>query len=109
MRLNVPQVTPLQLRDELMGDNPPVLVDVREEEELEISHLPYAYHIPLGDLPDRYDEMDPEEDLVIYCRSGSRSATATAYLLAQGYKRVRNLSTGVNGWADDVDPAMRKY
>jgi sulfur-carrier protein adenylyltransferase/sulfurtransferase len=109
MRQNVPEVSPRELRDLLMSDQPPVLVDVREEEELEISHLPFAHHIPLGELPDRYEELDPEDDLVIYCRSGVRSANATAFLRYQGYKRVRNLSTGINGWADDVDPAVEKY
>ena len=109
MRPNVPEVSPLELRALLMSDSPPVLVDCREEEELEISELPYAHHIPLGELPDRYDELDPNDDLVIYCRSGARSANATAFLKAQGYQRVRNLSTGINGWSDDVDPSIEKY
>jgi len=109
MRQNVPQITPSELRDELQGDNPPVLVDVREDEELEISHLPFAHHIPMAELLDRLDELNPEDDLVIYCRSGHRSNHAAAFLLANGFKRVRNLATGINGWAADVAPSLARY
>lgn len=102
-------VSPVELNVELGSDFPPTLVDVREEEELSISKLPNAHHIPLRTLLDRVGELDPEDDLVIYCRSGARSASAVAFLAKRGFKRVRNLETGINGWARTVDPSMSVY
>ena len=86
-----------------------MLLDVREDEELEISRLPHAHHIPLGELPLRVSELKPEDDLVTYCHAGVRSNHAAAYLLARGFTRVRNLAGGIDRWARDVDPSMPRY
>lgn len=107
--MQIPEITPRQLKAELESSSPPTLVDVREPEELEIARLDPHVLIPMGELPTRLPELDPEDDLVIVCRSGSRSARVTAYLLHQGFQRVRNLAGGVLGWSRDVDPSMRKY
>lgn len=105
----IPEVTPVELAAELKGPRPPKLLDVREADELLISRLDVDYHIPMGELPFRLAELDPNEDLVVVCRSGSRSAHVTAYLLAQGFAHVRNLTTGLNGWSSSVDPSMARY
>lgn len=107
--MSVPEVSPTELAAELAGPNPPVLVDVREADELQISALKHTHHIPIGEIPERLDELDPEADLVIVCRSGARSAKVTQYLLENGFKKVRNLVGGVNLWAELIDPTMRKY
>lgn len=107
--MQVPEVTPEELQLELESANPPALLDVREDDELETSKLPFTYHIPLGSLLDRIDELDPEENLVVYCRSGGRSGQAAGYLQQNGFKKVRNLATGINGWAATVDPTMKRY
>lgn len=72
-----------------------VLVDVREPFEVAEFALPYQHHIPVGQLQDRAGELDRSADLIIYCRSGQRSANATRFLLASGFERVRNLRGGV--------------
>ena len=105
----IPSITPTELNAELQGSNPPTIVDVREAYELEISALPNAVHIPLGQLPGRLDELDREADLVILCRVGGRSAQATNYLIQNGFTKVRNMTSGINGWAKTVDPTMREY
>lgn len=102
-------VTPRELAAELTEDAKPTLVDVRETHELAVSALAYDHHIPLGEIADRMGELDAEADLVIYCRSGGRSAQAAALLAEAGFPRVRNLVTGINGWARDVDPEMPTY
>lgn len=104
-----PEITPLELRDELSTDSPPTLIDVREAFERDISVLQPDVHIPIGQFAARFSELDPDADLVIYCRTGNRSAHVTAFLVRSGFKRVRNLSTGINGWARDVDPSMPQY
>ncbi len=105
----VPALTPLELKTELEGGSKIVLVDVREADELEISALPGIVHIPLGEIETRYEEIPRDQDVVIVCRSGSRSGKITEFLLGQGYTRVRNLATGMNGYATTVDPRMETY
>jgi len=105
----VPEVFPAELKEALDGPARPVLVDVREPEEVEISTLAYDHLIPMGELDRALAELDPESDIVIYCRSGYRSAFATEFLLKHGFKRVRNLATGINGWAQTVDPSLKIY
>ena len=107
--MSVLTVTPQELHAELESTKPPKLLDVREASELAICKLPNDYHIPLGMLLDRVDELDPSDDLVVYCRSGARSANATAFLAQRGFKRVRNLETGIIGWARTVDPSIPIY
>ncbi|MCL7990800.1 MAG: rhodanese-like domain-containing protein [marine benthic group bacterium] len=87
------------------------MVDVREAHEWEISNLGFAGAklIPLGQLFDRLDEIEPKEDAVIYCRSGSRSAMAVKYLQAHGFDRSVNLRGGINDWAARIDPDMPRY
>lgn len=105
----VPQVTPQALAHELTSVDRPKLLDVREDFELAISRLPHDYHIPMREVPARLSELNPDEDLVVVCRIGSRSDQVTQYLLARGFRRVRNLATGINGWAQTVDPSMQIY
>jgi rhodanese-related sulfurtransferase len=74
------------------------LVDVREPEEWQAGHAPTAVHLPMMELPARIDEIPAEGDVVIACRSGSRSAQVVAYLVSSGWTNVRNLADGMVGW-----------
>lgn len=108
---NVPEITPTELKARLDAGDPPVLVDVREPREAAIADLPEVgqHRIPTGSFLSRIEELDPDDEIVVYCRSGSRSAWATAVLMQHGFEHVRNLSTGVLGWRSDVDPSLRAY
>lgn len=105
----IPEISPTELARELATDNPPRLLDVREGYELDVSRIDSVVHIPLGELPQRMDELDKDANWVIVCRSGARSGRATAFLLGQGFRSVRNLSRGMNGWSSDVDPTQPQY
>jgi sulfur-carrier protein adenylyltransferase/sulfurtransferase len=105
----VPEVTPEELRVELSGPEPPLLVDVREPEELEISHLDGALAIPKGELPERIDELTRARSVVLFCRSGSRSSDATKTLMELGFQNVRSLRGGINAWAQKIDPSLPTY
>jgi sulfur-carrier protein adenylyltransferase/sulfurtransferase len=85
------------------------LLDVREPHELEISALPNAVNIPLGQLAGRLTELDSADDMVLFCKSGSRSARALELLASAGFKKVKNLKGGINAWARDVDPGLPVY
>ena len=103
--------TPAELKQRLDSGEDIVLIDVREPYEWAIANLePHgARLLPLGDLPDRLDEIDRERTTVLYCRSGARSGTAMQHMRANGFERVFNLKGGINAWAQDVDPSMTPY
>ncbi len=103
------EILPIELQDELASDNPPIILDVREPDELLTSALPGAINIPMGEVEARLDELDPAANYVVLCRSGSRSGKITLMLKRKGFKQVRNVATGINGWAQTVDPQMRQY
>ena len=85
------------------------LVDVREPHELEISRIPNATNIPLGQLAARLSELDSAEDMVLFCKSGARSTRALELLTSAGFKKVKNLKGGINAWAREVDTSLPIY
>ncbi len=103
------EVTPRELNAELKAGQPILLLDVREPHEYDICKLEDSTLIPLGQLETRMGELDREANVVVYCRSGGRSAQAAKLLEASGFRRVRNLVGGTLAWADQVDPHMPKY
>ena len=107
--LGVPEVSPEELRAELAAPDPPLLVDVREPEELEISKIEGALLIPKGEIPERVDELTRARSVVLFCRSGGRSADAAKTLLDLGFQNVRSLRGGINAWAESVDPSLPTY
>lgn len=92
-----------------LQDNDLRLLDVREPHELEISALPGALNIPLGTLAARLSELDSAEEMVVFCKSGTRSARALELLASAGFKKVKNLQGGINAWAREVDPSLPIY
>ena len=85
------------------------VVDVREPNEFQINRIPGSQLIPLGEIPRRYAELDPEAEIVVHCKMGGRSAKAADYLRSVGFKRVLNLKGGILDWVDKVDPSQPKY
>jgi adenylyltransferase/sulfurtransferase len=85
------------------------LLDVREPHELEISALPEATNIPLGQLAARLSELDSADEMVVFCKGGTRSARALELLASAGFKKVKNLKGGINAWAREVDKSLPVY
>ncbi|HTT01610.1 MAG TPA: rhodanese-like domain-containing protein [Steroidobacteraceae bacterium] len=104
----VHEISPLDLQARLAGENPPLVLDVREGWERAIAALSGTLDIPMGELAARLGEVPRERDVVVMCRSGGRSLRVAAYLDAQGY-RVANLTGGILAWGQDVDPTLEPY
>ena len=85
------------------------LIDVREPHEVEISSIPGEELIPLGQLAARLPELDSAQELVVFCKTGSRSSRALELLVSAGFKRVKNLKGGINAWAREVDTRLPVY
>jgi len=103
------QITPSQLAHELLQEHALTLIDVREPHEWQICHLQEARLLPGGTLAKHFYELDRTADIVVYCRSGARSAKAAQTLKDAGFQRVRNLEGGILRWAQEVDPLMPTY
>ncbi len=103
------EITAVELKQRLDRGDKLAILDVREPNEYQINRIPDSQLIPLGEVPRRYAELDPDQELVVYCKMGGRSAKAADYLRSVGFKRVLNLRGGVLEWVDKVDPSQPKY
>ena len=97
------------LKQEIDAGRNLFLLDVREPRECALGMLPGAVSIPLGELPNRSNEIPRDRDIVCYCRSGGRSARAVQILEQHGIGRIRNLAGGTLAWSDQIDPNLPTY
>jgi len=103
-------ITPMELKARMDRGEKFRLVDVRENEEWALVRLPQAELIPLSQFQQRATaELSPDDHLILYCHHGMRSGRAQGYLKAQGYSNVLNLTGGIDAWAIQVDPSMKRY
>lgn len=105
---SVPEISVHQYQTLRDGGSPPFLLDVRQPEEYEQANLDGAL-IPLGELAERIDEIEShrdDEQIVVHCRSGARSAKAVEMLHAHGFTNAVNLQGGILGWAKEIDPSL---
>jgi len=98
-----------ELKRKIDNDDSFVIVDVREPFEHDIAQIEGSKLIPLGELPARLDELGREEEIVLVCKSGARSAQAVELLRAAGFARPCNLAGGIDAWAYEIEPAMQRY
>ena len=89
--------------------SPPMLLDVREAWELDIAAILGATHIPMGDIPSRLQELDPDQPTVVLCHHGARSLNVTIWLRQQGLEQVQSLAGGIDQWSRSIDPAIPRY
>ena len=85
------------------------LLDVREPNEYQIGKIPGSTLIPLGEVPQRVEEIPRDKEIIVHCKMGGRSAKAAAFLRQQGYTNVKNLKGGILDWSDKIDPSVPKY
>ena len=107
--MDVPSISPAELKAKLDRKEKFVLVDVREPYEYEICSIPGSKLIPLGELPARLSELDSADDIVLHCKVGGRSAKALRVLQEAGFRKLKNLKGGIAGWSEEVDPSVPKY
>jgi sulfur-carrier protein adenylyltransferase/sulfurtransferase len=106
--LQVPEITPRDLKEKLDRDEDIFILDVREPHEYQISNL-RGHLIPLGELPRRVHELDSAREIVVHCRTGKRSAQAVDFLRQAGFRKVYNLHGGILSWSTQVDPNVARY
>ena len=86
------------------------LIDVRQPEEYAVAKIEGAKLIPLGELMNRINELNPTREIVIHCKTGVRSARAVEFLIQRGFTgSLKNLKGGITAWSNEVDPTVPKY
>jgi sulfur-carrier protein adenylyltransferase/sulfurtransferase len=103
------EIDPTEFKRRLDSADAVRLIDVREPWEVAIAGLAQAVNIPLNELPQRLQELDPNADIVVMCKSGGRSRRAAAFLVSRGFGRVANLTGGIDAWTRDIDPTLQTY
>jgi adenylyltransferase/sulfurtransferase len=102
-------ITASQLEEKLKSGEGIRLIDVREPHEQEISNIEGSELIPMGEVASRMSELDTADEIVLYCKSGTRSTRALEILASAGFRKVKNLKGGINAWARDVEEDMPIY
>ena len=107
--MGVPAITVQELKEKMDKGDALVLVDVREPHEIAISQLPGSVKIPLGTLSSNVNKLSTADDIVVHCRTGVRSARAVQFLMSAGFRKVWNLTGGIDRWAVEIDPTVPRY
>ena len=85
------------------------LLDIREEEELAISSIDGAVHIPMNTLPENLDQLTKDHPIVVMCHVGGRSAQVCDWLNSNGFENAVNLGGGISAWSAEIDPSVPTY
>ena len=101
--MSVPEITAKELKRRLDAGETITVLDVREPHEYQAGHIS-ELHIPMGEIPARMHELDPSQELVVYCRSGNRSGRVVEFLQSSGFDRVWNLKGGITAWVQEMGP-----
>ncbi len=90
-----------------------MVLDVREPAELMIASIKAdgfeLITIPMGVIPPRLSELDPEQPIACLCHHGGRSMQVAAFLKARGFVNVANIAGGINAWSTEIDPTIARY
>ena len=107
--MSIVQLTPQQVQDGLQKQPAPLLLDVREEDEVRLCALPGSLHIPMNLIPLRHNELPDDIPIIVYCHHGIRSLNVARYLAHVGFENVANLQGGIDAWARQIDPSLSRY
>jgi adenylyltransferase/sulfurtransferase len=103
-------ITPVELKARLERGDKFRLIDVREPDEWAIARIPSAELLSMSQFQQHgLEKLDPEDAIVVYCHHGIRSGRVQSYLKEKGFGNVINLTGGIDAWAAQVDPVMKRY
>ncbi len=104
------QLSPKQVLDLVeQSETKPVLLDVREDFENEICAIEGSINIPLHKISDAVEELDPQQEYILICHHGLRSQRAGIIMESQGFEKLVNLVGGIDAWACNIAPEMKRY
>jgi rhodanese-related sulfurtransferase len=103
------EITPEDVKSKLEGGEEFTLLDCREPWEYQAARIEGAMNIPMGEIPARVQELDPDEHIIVMCHHGVRSMNVTAWLRQQGFEKAQSMAGGIDRWSRTVDPKVPIY
>ena len=107
--MSIQHLNPTDVTALLTGDDATTVIDVREQWEYDLVHLPVSTLIPLSTLAARANDLDPSRSYALLCHHGMRSEMAANWLMQHGFSRLINIDGGIDAWSMDVDPSLSRY
>jgi len=105
----VREITVQELKARRDRGETPLVLDVREEWELQLARIPDVVHVPMNQVPARLAELSPEVETIVMCHAGGRSMRVAHFLANQGFGNVANLAGGIAAWSQWVDATVPQY
>ena len=105
----VREISALELKAMRDRGEQPLVLDVREEWELQLAHIPDVVHVPMNQVPARVAELPREAETIVMCHAGGRSLRVAHFLADQGFTNVANLTGGISAWSEEVDATVPQY
>ena len=102
------EIDPIELKRRLLKGDKPTILDVREPWEIATASIPGTVNIPMGEIPSRLGELNPDREIIVMCHHGVRSAQVAMFLARSGFAQVLNLTGGIDDWSE-VDPSVPRY
>jgi rhodanese-related sulfurtransferase len=102
-------ITPAEAAERIKNGEKFRFIDVREPQEFAVAHVEGAELLPLTRFNEWIDSLDPEEEIVVMCHHGIRSANVCMFLVRNGFEKVYNLEGGIDLWSKEVDPNVPRY
>jgi rhodanese-related sulfurtransferase len=105
----VREISVLELKARRDRGEQPLVVDVREDWELQLARIPDVVHVPMSQIPARLPELSRDQETIVMCHAGGRSLRVAYFLANQGFTDVANLSGGITAWSEQVDATVPRY
>jgi rhodanese-related sulfurtransferase len=103
------EVTATELKARRDRGETPLVIDVREDWELQLASIPGVVHVPMNQIPARLGEFRRDVETIVMCHAGGRSLRVAHFLANQGFTDVANLSGGISAWSESVDATVPRY
>jgi rhodanese-related sulfurtransferase len=105
----VREISVSELKDRRARGEQPLVIDVREDWEVQLASIPDVVHLPMSQLPARLSELSRDTETIVMCHAGGRSLRVAHFLAGQGFTNVANLTGGISAWSAEVDATVPQY
>ena len=107
--MSVKHLSASELKNRIDQGEKLFLLDVREPHEFNYANIAGSVLIPLNQIPQRLDELEAEQEIIVICHHGMRSQQAANYLVHSGFKNITNLVGGIDAWSCTCDSSVARY
>lgn len=105
----VREISALELKARRERGEKPLVIDVREDWEVQLASIPDVVHLPMNQVPARVAELSRDAETIVMCHAGGRSLRVAHFLANQGFTNVANLTGGISAWSEEVDATVPRY